>query len=184
MKIVLASQSPRRKELLSFIVDDFDVQAADIDETPKRNESAIDYVARLAAEKAQAVAEKLEQAVVIGSDTSVVIDGLILGKPMNFEDCRRMLTALSGRSHQVLTAFSIIANNKVYSEVVATEVNFVEVTEQAITSYWQTGEPQDKAGSYAIQGIGGKFVKGINGSVTNVIGLPLAELEQALNKIL
>lgn len=184
MKIILASQSPRRKELLSSIVEQFEVQAADIDETPIENESAYDYVARLAQQKAQVIADQNTDAAVIGSDTAVVINGEILGKPGSLDDSQRMLQLLSGKTHQVMTSFSVVAKNKIYTEVVITDVTFTEIDTQMITEYWHTNEPQDKAGSYAIQGIGGKFVEKINGSVSSVIGLPLVELEKALKRLL
>jgi len=182
MKIVLASQSPRRKQLLSSIIDDFDIQAADIDETPLVGENPKQYVARLAREKAKAVAHEETDVLVIGSDTSVVIDDEILGKPQDLEDAKRMLMMLSNRTHQVMTAFSIVRSEQEYTEVVVTDVTFTELNHQLIEQYWQTGEPQDKAGSYAIQGIGGRFVEKINGSVSSVIGLPLVELEKALKQ--
>jgi len=183
MKIVLASQSPRRKALLSHLVEEFTVQAADIDETVLSGELPVDYVERLALQKAQCIAKELGSAepfVVIGSDTTVVFDQHILGKPENFEHCRSMLSMLSGRTHQVYTAFSVVGRNKHITESVCTEVTFAQLSDEDIEQYWATGEPQDKAGAYAIQGIGGKFVKSINGSVSNVVGLPLVELQQVL----
>ena len=186
MLIILASQSPRRKELLSHLVDDFDVMAADIDERVLPDESPIQYVERLALQKAQAVAKTLKQDEayrVIGSDTSVVFDQHILGKPASFEHCRSMLSMLSGRTHQVFTAFSVVGKNKQITKSVCTDVTFTDISEEDIENYWATGEPQDKAGSYAIQGIGGKFVQSIHGSVSNVIGLPLVELQQVLKDL-
>ena len=182
MNLILASQSPRRRELLLSITNDFSIHAADIDETPLSDEKPEQYVSRLALEKARVVSAQNPNAMVVGSDTSVVINGIILGKPIDKDDSKRMLTLLSGNTHQVMTAFSLVRDNSEYTEVVITDVSFTELSEQTIDKYWLTGEPQDKAGSYAIQGIGGKFVKKINGSVSSVIGLPLVEFEKALNK--
>lgn len=181
---MLASQSPRRKELLASIVSEFDVKAADIDETPLTDESAFDYVARLAQQKAQVIAKKHPGYAVIGSDTAVVVNGVILGKPEDLKDSTRMLTLLSGKVHQVMTSFSVVKDDETYTEVVTTDVTFKTLDQQEIEAYWMTNEPQDKAGSYAIQGIGGKFVERINGSVSSVIGLPLVELEKVLKRIL
>lgn len=186
MRIILASQSPRRRELLSYLVDDFEVQAADIDETPRHNESPTEYVLRLAQNKAQKVFESQvdSNAVVIGSDTAVVCDNEILGKPNDLDDSIRILTMLSGRSHSVLTSYCIQSANKTITESVTTEVLFKSINVDEMTRYWQTNEPADKAGSYAIQGIGGKFVKSISGSVSAVIGLPLVEVEYALQEVI
>lgn len=185
MRIVLASQSPRRKQLLAYIVDDFDIAVADIDESPLLEESPFDYVSRLAKSKAAKVHEQGNaDAIVIGSDTTVVCDNEILGKPVDLNDSLQILKKLSGRTHQVMTSFCIIKDQHVVVEVVTTDVLFKALTDDEIIRYWQTQEPADKAGSYAIQGIGGKFVTRISGSVSAVIGLPLVELEHALQEIL
>lgn len=185
MRIVLASQSPRRKQLLAYIVDDFDIAVADIDESPLLEESPFDYVSRLAKSKAAKVHEQGNaDAIVIGSDTAVVCDNEILGKPVDLNDSLQILQKLSGRTHQVMTSFCIIKDQHVVVEVVTTDVLFKALTDDEIIRYWQTQEPADKAGSYAIQGIGGKFVTRISGSVSAVIGLPLVELEHALQEIL
>lgn len=185
MRVVLASQSPRRKQLLSYLVDEFEQRPADIDETPVAGETPQEYVARLAESKALAVlADVDEDAIVIGSDTTVVGNNTILGKPEDLEDCRRMLNMLSGSNHQVLTAFSVATKTQVVTKVISTEVVFRKLNDQDITDYWSTGEPQDKAGSYAIQGIGGKFVEKVDGSVSSVVGLPLVELEQVLKEVM
>lgn len=186
MNIILASQSPRRKELLGHLVKNFDQQSADIDESVLTGESPKDYVERLSVQKAATIFNEIvspENTAVIGSDTTVVKDGRIMGKPADLADCTSMLMALSGSSHQVLTAFSIVTKAKTITKTVTTEVNFVTLNESKIAKYWQTNEPQDKAGAYAIQGIGGQFVKSINGSVSAVVGLPLAELAEALEEI-
>lgn len=183
-KVILASQSPRRKTLLSHIIDDFSVQAADIDESVLFGESPIEYVSRLSLEKAQHIFKANNDAIVIGSDTSVIISNTILGKPVDLQDCINTLSLLSGKKHQVITAFTILSDIKTITECVTTDVLFKVLNEDEIIKYWNTGEPQDKAGSYAIQGIGAKFVKSINGSVSSVVGLPLVEIEQALKKVM
>jgi septum formation protein len=183
-KIILASQSPRRKDLLSHIVAKFSVQAADIDESVLPNESPITYVSRLSLEKAQHIFSLNPDAVVIGSDTSVIIGERILGKPVDLQDCINTLSLLSDKQHQVITAFTVMSKNKTVTQVVSTDVLFKAVDEEEIINYWHTGEPQDKAGSYAIQGIGAKFVKAINGSVSSVVGLPLVEIEQVLKEVM
>lgn len=184
-RIILASQSPRRREMLKSIISDFELASADIDERVLTGEQPEQYVTRLAIEKAQAIAVDNANTLVIGSDTTVVAvteeqNQLILGKPEDLADSQRMFALLSAKTHLVMTAFAFVYNDKVKVENVITEVHFRAVSEQEVEQYWQTGEPQDKAGSYGLQGIGGKFVKSINGSVSAVIGLPLVELEQGL----
>jgi len=184
-KLILASQSPRRKELLTQLGYQFSTQVADIDESPLLNEIPQDYVLRLAKQKAQAIFQILpetEQAnsIVLGSDTCVVVDDKILGKPDDEAQCIAMLEQLSGSSHQVLTSIAAIDSQSVVSELVTTKVYFKPLTLSEIKRYWQTGEPCDKAGSYAIQGIGGQFVTKINGSYSAVVGLPLYETAQML----
>ncbi|WDD98174.1 Maf family protein [Thalassomonas actiniarum] len=185
MKLVLASKSPRRSELLAQLGYYFDCMAADIDESVLANESPGDYVERLSREKALAIANTFEKqqrdnSLVLGSDTAVVVDNAILGKPIDLNDCQRMLTMLSGRSHQVITGIAVAHGQEITSELVITEVSFKELSAQEISRYWQTGEPQDKAGAYGIQGIGGQFVTGIRGSYSAVVGLPLYETAQML----
>ncbi|MBX2847936.1 MAG: Maf family protein [Acidiferrobacterales bacterium] len=186
MNIILASQSPRRKELLGHLVKNFDQQSADIDESVKENETPVDYVERLALQKAAVIFNRTtnsETALVIGSDTTVVKEGRIMGKPEDLDDCISMLMSLSDSNHEVLTAFSVVTKAKTVTRTVTTQVNFVSLNESKITKYWKTGEPHDKAGAYAIQGIGGQFVKSINGSVSAVVGLPLAELAEVLEEL-
>jgi len=185
MKLVLASKSPRRSELLAQLGYEFECIAADIDESVLAGESPGDYVARLSREKAAAIADTMpktiaDNSLVLGSDTAVVVDNEILGKPIDFADCQRMLSMLSGRSHQVITGVAVAHGQEVRSELVVTEVSFKPLSEQEIACYWQTGEPQDKAGAYGIQGIGGQFVTGIRGSYSAVVGLPLYETAQIL----
>ena len=184
-KLILASQSPRRKELLTQLGYQFTTQVADIDETPLPNETPQDYVLRLAKQKAQVIFQSLsgtEQAnsIVLGSDTCVVTGDTILGKPEDEAQCISMLEQLSGGNHQVLTSIAAINEQSILSDVVTTEVYFKPLTLNEIKRYWQTGEPCDKAGSYAIQGIGGQFVTKINGSYSAVVGLPLYETAQML----
>ncbi|PKH85684.1 Maf family protein [Colwellia sp. Bg11-28] len=184
-KLILASQSPRRRELLAQLGYQFSVQASDIDETVEKAETAYDYVLRLAKQKAQHVLDLLPEAeqlnsCVLGSDTSVVFNGEILGKPDNEEDCIDTLSLLSGNQHQVLTAIALVSHEGVKGQVITTEVTFKTLTKAEISAYWLTGEPQDKAGSYGIQGIAGQFVKTINGSYSAVVGLPLYETAQLL----
>jgi septum formation protein len=182
--LILASQSPRRKELLSQLGYQFQTLSADIDETVINGESPRDYVLRLAKEKAQVVASKqLADCVVLGSDTSVIFDGHILGKPENIAQCCQQLLMLSGNTHQVLTAIAAVKNKHVISALVTTEVTFKTLSIAEIKRYWHTGEPQDKAGAYGIQGIGGQFVKQINGSYSAVVGLPLYETAELLAEL-
>jgi len=182
-KLVLASQSPRRKELLAQLGYQFCCHPADIDESVNSKEDPLAYVRRMAEEKATVTAIQLEQLtenVVLGSDTCVVINGKILAKPEDLNDCIAILSLLSGQKHQVLTAIALSTNGRVISEVVCTDVYFKSLTENEIVAYWHTGEPQDKAGAYGIQGIAGQFIRRIEGSYSAVVGLPLFETAQLL----
>ncbi|SEK95503.1 septum formation protein [Colwellia chukchiensis] len=179
--LILASQSPRRKALLQQLGYNFTCMPADIDESVLAGECPEPYVARLALAKAQAVAKQSPvNTVVLGSDTSVVFAEHILGKPDSFVDCQRMLTMLSGNTHQVITAIAAVKDQQSEVVLVKTAVDFKPLSEQEITRYWQTGEPQDKAGAYGIQGIGGQFVTQIQGSYSAVVGLPLYETARLL----
>ena len=180
--IILASASPRRKELLDQIKVIYEVYPVDIDETPKPNENPLDYVQRVAAEKSATCVAQLNPSVpVLAADTSVILNGVIMGKPKDQRDALAMLMQLSGKTHQVYTALSL--RGLEHSQVVSkTDVTFRTLTEQEILTYWQTGEPLDKAGSYAIQGLGGVFVESIKGSFSGVVGLPLFETAQLLSK--
>ncbi|MBD5771693.1 Maf family protein [Marinomonas colpomeniae] len=189
--LVLASASPRRKELLNLLVKNFDVLPADIDETPHTQEIAENYVVRMAVEKAIAAKIKYKQqsdiditAVFIASDTSVVIDGHILGKPTSLEDSKNMLRLLSGRSHQVITSLCLcnLDREHLVTKCVVSDVFFRSISDVEIEQYWRTGEPQDKAGSYAIQGLGSVFVETMSGSYSAVVGLPLFETAQLLKQ--
>lgn len=187
--LVLASASPRRKELLSLLVKEFKVLPADIDETPFHQEIAKDYVVRMAAEKAKAAINKYKvqadadpSAIFMASDTSVVIEGEILGKPSSLDDSRSMLRRLSGRSHQVITSLCLcdLEFNQVVTKCIINDVLFRDISDVEIERYWKTGEPHDKAGSYAIQGLGAVFVRSMSGSYSAVVGLPLYEAAQML----
>ena len=182
-RLVLASASPRRSELLRSVGLQFDIVPADIDEATLPGEAPSDYVARLSNEKARVVAERVGGGViVIAADTTVDVDGRILEKPVDDPDARRMLRLLSGRTHLVHTGVTTLSfgvgsgkTGLPVSVVVETVVRFVELSERAIDWYVATGEHAGKAGAYGIQGTAGAFVERIDGSVTNVIGLPLAE---------
>lgn len=179
--LILASQSPRRRVLLSQLGYQFTSCPADIDEQVTGEENPQQYVERLAQEKAQYIAKnQLDTTLVLGSDTCVVYQGEILGKPENLEQCLDFLLALSGNIHQVFTAITVVQGKLSKSVVVSTDVEFKILTAKEIENYWQTGEPQDKAGAYGIQGIGGQFVKRINGSYSAVVGLPLYETAKLL----
>lgn len=177
MKLVLASNSPRRKELLLKAGFAFETCAADIDETPHTNETARDYALRMAKEKARAIAPIFgEQNVsILAADTIVVLDGKILGKPTDQNDAFAMLKSLGGRAHEVLTAYAVLclSKNTEVSGVASTMVHFRSLTDEEILTYVATGEPMDKAGAYAIQGFAGSFVVRVIGSRSNVIGLPI-----------
>ncbi|MCG9730284.1 Maf-like protein [Shewanella sp. Isolate13] len=192
MKLVLASGSPRRKELLSQLAFlntkadvpfEFEILAADIDESHKHGESADTFVLRLAQEKALAGLALFgtdKQAVVLGSDTIVVQGETILGKPKDEADAAAILASLSGQSHRVMTAVALTDGIKTVSRLVTTKVQFCELTQADILSYIATGEPMDKAGAYGIQGLGGNFVEAIEGSYSAVVGLPLVETRALL----
>jgi nucleoside triphosphate pyrophosphatase len=178
VRLVLASASPRRSELLRSVGLDVEVIPADIDESVLAGEMPAQYVARLSAEKARVVAERLgSPSIVIAADTTVDVDGQILEKPLDDADARRMLGLLSGRVHLVHTGVTVVGSSWGAGEsvVVETAVEFVAMTPRVVDWYVGTGEPFGKAGAYAIQGAGGALVRRLDGSVTNVIGLPLAE---------
>ena len=181
-QIILASASPRRKELLDQIKVTYVTFPVDLDETPLCNEAPLDYVQRLAAEKSAVCLARLQTDVpVLAADTTVVLGSLIMGKPKDKIDALAMLAQLSGKTHHVYTAISLRGHE--HNQAVSiTEVTFRCLTEQEILDYWDTGEPLDKAGGYAIQGRGGVFVESIKGSFSGVVGLPLFETAQLLAK--
>lgn len=181
MKIVLASQSPRRKELLGRMGLEFVTQASKIDESAFDGLEARELVATLSREKAQWIARQLDgETLVIGADTVVVRDGAALGKPKDAEDAVAMLLSLSGRDHQVCTGVTVCRGDRVLTQVEETQVTFRELTEAEVRQYVSTEEPMDKAGAYGIQGLGGLLVEGIRGDYSNVVGLPVCRLGQML----
>jgi len=168
----LASRSPRRVQLLRDAGYRFETAPADVPEIPGAGESPLDYARRLALDKARAAAADLP---CLGADTDVSVDGRILGKPRDAEDAVAMLLALSGRRHQVISAVALVAGARESVIATVTEVEFVHLDRAQALAYWATGEPADKAGAYAIQGLAARFVRAVQGSVTGVVGLPLAE---------
>ncbi|WP_257456215.1 Maf family protein [Archangium lipolyticum] len=179
-RLVLASASPRRRELLGQLGLSFEVSAADIDETPRQGEPATAYVLRLAQEKARAVMARHPGAWVLAADTTVALGDELLGKPQDAAEARGMLGRLSGRTHEVHTGVALAGPGGEHSTVVRTRVVFRSLTLGEIDWYVGTGEPLDKAGSYAVQGKGGFLVAAVEGSPTNVIGLPLGETLELL----
>nr|WP_314616349.1 Maf family protein [uncultured Pseudomonas sp.] len=181
--LYLASGSPRRRELLTQIGVPFTPVSAPIDETPLPGESAVAYVERLAVAKAEAGLASLGgPALTLGADTAVVLDGRILGKPENREHALAMLAELSGRAHQVLTAVAVSDGQRCQSLCVASNVRFRPISPAEAERYWASGEPADKAGGYAIQGLGAVFVTGLEGSYSAVVGLPLSETAELLGQ--
>ena len=181
--LYLASGSPRRRELLTQIALPFTTLSAPIDENLLPDETPRAYVERLAHAKARAGLALLEpstDAVVLGADTAVVLDGRILGKPANRDQAVATLSALSGREHQVLTAVALVSPTRTALRVVSSQVRFRPLRLAEIEAYWATGEPQDKAGSYAIQGLAAVFVSQLQGSYSAVVGLPLCETAEML----
>ncbi|MDP9052874.1 MAG: Maf family protein [Acidobacteriota bacterium] len=173
MKLVLASKSPRRAELLAAAGIEFTVRVTDIDETPRECEAARDYVLRVAGEKARAVKTEPGE-IVLAADTTVVLDGQILGKPADAADAVRMLRALAGRRHEVMTGICLRQGDRVLTDCAATAVWFHPLAQAEIEDYVASGEPMDKAGAYGIQGLASRFIERIEGSYSNVVGLPVA----------
>lgn len=183
--LYLASGSPRRRELLAQIGVPFITLSAAIDETALPGEAAPGYVERLALDKARAGLASLGDcgdAVILGADTAVVLDGQILGKPQDRAEGLGMLAALSGREHQVLTAVALVGHSRSAVQVVTSRVSFRELRPGEAEAYWATGEPCDKAGGYGIQGLAAVFVSQVQGSYSAVVGLPLCETAQLLNE--
>jgi septum formation protein len=181
--IYLASASPRRRELLAQLGLEFEVVPVDVDESLSAGEAGVDYVQRLAGEKSRAAWSQKggHGRAVLAADTAVVIDGLILGKPADESDAMRMLTQLSDRTHEVLTAVSVRDDSREVTELSCSSVTFREITHAEIGAYWRSGEPADKAGAYAIQGMGAMFIENLSGSYSGVMGLPLFETARLLN---
>jgi len=172
-KLILASGSPRRSEILNSVGWEFEKHVADIDETEMPNELPAAYVERLAREKAEAVAANFPERIVLGADTTVVIDDMIIAKPVDLDDARRMLRLLSGRWHEVLTGAAIVEKGETRSAVEGTRVKFAELSDDAIEFLVINGSPLDKAGAYAVQAQAALFIEGIEGDYWNVVGLPI-----------
>ena len=180
--MILASQSPRRRDLLQLITSDFRVIPADVDESPCEGETPNHHVARLAQVKARAVSSYADVGeLIIGSDTTVSVDGLILNKPNDQEGFLCMMDVYLAKHIRSIQAF-VFYLMIMLMRIVRTDVTFRELTAEERLHYWQTGEPADKAGGYGIQGLAARFVESIHGSYTNVVGLPLVELEAMLNR--
>lgn len=182
MNIILASQSPRRKELLGLFHIPFTVRVADIDETMDLTKPVADEVARVSCAKAEAVTREPDD-VVIAADTIVVCDGQVLGKPADPEDACRMLRLLSGRDHQVMTGMTVLRGDKKLVCTEITDIHFRTLSEAEIRNYVATGEPMDKAGGYGIQGGAALFAQRMNGDYYNVMGLPVCRLAMLLQQI-
>ena len=179
--VILASASPRRQELLKILFDEFVTEPADIDETVRKSIDIEQYPEYLAVKKARHIAEKHSpDDMVIGCDTGVFIDNLMLGKPNDEYQAREMLKLLSGRTHKVITGCCIMQRGKTISFSKVTEVEFYRISGDEIDEYIKTGEPMDKAGAYGIQGSGSLLVRKINGDYFNVVGMPIAEIRQRI----
>lgn len=181
-QLILASASPRRLQLLGQIGLQPQVVAADIDESRQDGENDGDYVKRLAGAKARAVASDYPHAVVIGADTIISLDGHLIGKPRDKADAFSIWRSLGGRTHQVLTAVAVVHRQQLTVRLSRNNVSFVEISEPAMLHYWQSGEPQDKAGAYAIQGLAAQWISRIEGSYSGIMGLPLHETAGLLKK--
>ena len=189
MALILASASPRRRDLLAACGIPFEIIPSMIDEDPLPDEPAPVYVQRLALAKAESVAEQRPDAVILGADTTVTIDSLILAKPQSHDDARQMLHRLRGREHEILTGVAVVGGKMARhmgdpsaQTMVATRVLMRRFTAATIEWYLATGEPMDKAGAYAVQGLGGALVEWVEGSYTNAVGLPLAETLSLLRR--
>jgi septum formation protein len=181
--VILASASPRRRELLSLVGIPHVVQPADIDESYREGEEAPGHAERLAREKAATIAEQNPEAIVIAADTIVLVDGLVLGKPRDEADAARMLAMLGGQTHVVLTAVAVAYGGQMRSGVEAVRVSFRALTRERIRTYIATGEPMDKAGSYGIQGYGATLIERIDGDYFAVMGLALARMIDLLAEL-
>jgi septum formation protein len=181
--LVLASASPRRAELLSAAGFSFAIAPAEVDERRRDEEPVEDYVGRLAVEKSRAVALIHPAAVVLGADTAVVVGDEIFGKPADDDDAARMLAALSGKDHVVWTGLAVILGGETVSTVERSVVRFSPLSPQEIAWYVATGEPRDKAGAYAVQGLASRFIEQVRGSYSNVVGLPVSTFYQLLRQL-
>lgn len=183
VEVILASQSPRRRELLTLVGILHRVQPADIDETPFPGERPVPHCERLARAKAHVLAERHPEAVVIAADTIVVVDGEILGKPRDTDDAAAMLARLAGRTHTVFTAIAVARGGRTESAVEEVDVTFRALTAREVAEYVRTGEPMDKAGAYGIQGYGATIVERIEGDYFSVMGLGLRRLVELLGRV-
>ncbi len=193
-KLILASGSPRRAEILTCVGWEFEKRVADIDETEFPDENARDYVQRLAKEKAFAIAKQTENRLILGADTTVVINNQIIGKPVDLDDARRMLRLLSGNWHEVLTGIALVksevspisnqSNLKFVVGIQSTRVKFAELNDREIEFLVENGEPLDKAGAYAVQAQAALFIEQIEGDYWNVVGLPVNSLYDLLKEIM
>jgi septum formation protein len=181
-KLILASASPRRSEILASVGWEFSKHVADIDETELEGEPARDYVERLAREKAAVVAAEYPGGIVLGADTTVVIGEQMLAKPLDFEDARRMLRMLAGNWHEVLTGVAVAEHGEIRSDVQRTRVKFAHMTEAEINFLAERGDPLDKAGAYAVQAQAALFIEGIEGDYWNVVGLPVSLVYELVTK--
>jgi septum formation protein len=179
-RVILASGSPRRRELLAYLIDKFDAIPSGIDE--EASGSPRQQVEKLATDKALDIARQYPDALVIGADTLVAVGGQVLGKPRDEADAADMLRMLSGRAHNVYTGVAVISSGKTHIAVESTRVTFSHMSDDEIREYIATGEPMDKAGAYGIQGYGGKYISGIHGCFFNVMGLPLNRLYTMLKE--
>jgi septum formation protein len=182
-RLILASASPRRRQLLTQIGIRFDVHAADIDETRHPNEGPAAYVQRLALSKAVAVHALHPDDTILGADTTVVVDNHILEKPTDRADAERMLRMLAGGTHQVLTAIAVVTSSEQRTHVEATNVFFAEIPQAELDHYIASGDPFDKAGAYGIQGYAARWITRVEGDFFNVMGLPLAATVRLLNNL-
>lgn len=171
--LILASKSPRRKELLERVSRNFACIPADIDETIDTENDLKEEIMNLARRKAEAVLKDHEDAIVIGSDTIVVLNGKVMGKPHREEEAVSMLESLSGNTHQVITGLAILSSQREYRNVSVSDVTFASLSKEEILAYVSSGEPMDKAGAYGIQGMGGRFITRIDGDYYAIMGLPL-----------
>ncbi|HEX5380899.1 Maf family nucleotide pyrophosphatase [Acinetobacter tibetensis] len=181
--LVLASSSPRRRELLQQLGLEFLIYSPEIDESAFENETAADYVQRLACEKASVVQQKFPNAIIVAADTSLSVDGEILGKPESKDHAFQMWAKISGRKHDVFSGVCVRTSAQISSIVVRTQVEFQVLSLKDMEDYWATGEPEGKAGAYAIQGLASRYIPRIEGSYTNVVGLPLHETVELFKAI-
>ena len=184
-KLILASRSPRRAEILQAVAWDFEAITAGIDESLLPGEDAVRYVKRLAVTKAEAVAANVQSGLVLGADTTVVVEGEILGQPGDADNARRMLSLLSGKWHEVITGVALVRaeSNRSIVDHVVTRVRFSEMSDEEIAWYAASGEPFDKAGAYAIQGLASLFVEEVDGEYFNIVGLPIRKVYELSKRI-